>query len=635
MADLYPIIPDGYAEPEADDEYYRSYNNIYRYPNVYPLTVTRNVSSFEEMLQVRGISLTDDETQRSQIREDLTNLQSLGGYIGCRVEYDPIRKNNIIHFFADGRLNTAKYFDYYPNRHPVHTIYGTFYDNLELTAAPMFSVREYTDGSRSYACLGLVFWINSSDLTGAYNNPAAPNRPFYQTTDYYTAGYDIYNYADYGVEGTSSQKHVWVYITTTIEYSYYLNNDIIGNDYEHINTSSGKHTNFNEVIRGQWVEDGGFYDTGVLVNLTGNDYYFKGAPVIDGVTNTPNSCGLCDQMFAYNTETGEMLELLDSGFINVYTTFSDGTNFANTAMNELSAAMWTTGLFSGNEDNHRLSSIVSVSLFPEIPEYNSTAEGVQCGDELLSVGMQNNAYIFPVTKQFSEFDLGSIEVARHFNNFLDFEPYSKMQLYMPFIGIRDVDINEFMGGTISLQYIIDYISGNVTVHVHSNLHPARPLYIFNGSCSVPVPITGDRQDAMIRNQIQNTVGVVAGVAGAVGSSFVGNIGGTAAGLAQAATAGVNLEMSHPQILRSGSLSGNAGYMGDYGEYSPFIIISRPTKDYTPDYYSHVRGFTSYEVNTLGNLSGYTQVHACRVNNMTATQTEKDEIEQLLQNGVIL
>lgn len=612
MADLYPEIPAGYSEPVVNEEYETPRYNIPRYRNIYPLTVTANVTTFEEMLKTRNISLTDDEEQKEKIKDDLTKLQSLGGIIGIRVYTDPQTEELEIHIFADSRLNTKKYFEYYTKRHKPN---GFVYDDYDTTAYPYFSIMELNDGTRYYGCLGLVFLINEE------NTPPA-------VTGQYSPSLKVYNYDNYGIDGTDEIENVNFTITATIEYSYILTQTdtvyVIGSDLD----------DYNETTRAAWIEEAECYDTGTLINLTGNDYLFGGMPVKAWATPT-NSCGDCDQYFAYNTETGEMLELLDAGMINVYTTFSDGSNFANTAMNELASSLWTTGLFSGNEDNHRMNAIIGVSLFPGIPEYSSTAVGVQVGDELLPVGMSNNAYIFPVTKQYAQIDMGSIDVEQHFGNFLDYEPFSKMQIYMPFIGIRDVDINEFMGGKISLQYIIDYISGNVTVHVHSDLHPARPLYMFNGSCSVPIPITGNRQDAMIRNQIQNTVGVVAGVAGAMGSAASANLPGVVSGLTQAAVAGVNLEMQHPQILRSGSLSGNAGYMGDYGEYSPFIIISRPTEDYTPDYYANVRGFASYQESRLGELSGFTQVQACRVNNMSATQTEKDEILQLLQNGVIL
>ena len=71
-----------------------------------------------------------------------------------------------------------------------------------------------------------------------------------------------------------------------------------------------------------------------------------------------------------------------------------------------------------------------------------------------------------------------------------------------------------------------------------------------------------------------------------------------------------------------------------GDYQQFIVVTRPINDKPTTYDSNI-GQTYNKSAQLGTLSGFTVVDEAHVEGLSATETEKNEIESLLKEGVIL
>ena len=54
------------------------------------------------------------------------------------------------------------------------------------------------------------------------------------------------------------------------------------------------------------------------------------------------------------------------------------------------------------------------------------------------------------------FNLGKIEIPKYYDNFLDYSPYTKIELYLPYVDFVTLDTNLVMGKTISIDYVVDY-----------------------------------------------------------------------------------------------------------------------------------------------------------------------------------
>ena len=116
----------------------------------------------------------------------------------------------------------------------------------------------------------------------------------------------------------------------------------------------------------------------------------------------------------------------------------------------------------------------------------------------------------------------------------------------------------------------------------------------------------------------------------LGAAAIGVVaGGGALGGMGIAALGHSLTHEMLHIGHSGSLSANAGIMG---QRNPFIIIGRRFSADANDYGS-IYGYPTNKTVYLGNCSGFTRVKAIQLKT-GATSAETTEIEALLKQGVI-
>lgn len=228
-----------------------------------------------------------------------------------------------------------------------------------------------------------------------------------------------------------------------------------------------------------------------------------------------------------------------------------------------------------------------------------------------------------VTSQFVTVNCGTITVDEILNNATDYPPYTMLHIYLPFIGIVELDCNEFMNGSITVTYHIDVYTGTCLVEVASTRSPDMTsptiIYTFSGNASQQLPLTSSNFGGAL-NALVSTVSGVArmGSGGALNAiSGLSSIGHS-----------VSHEMIH--IAHSGDLSANAGIMA---LRTPYLIIGR-RNSYDANAYNELYGYPANKTVYLGNCSGFTRVKAGFLRS-EATEEEKQEIMDLLKKGVIL
>lgn len=219
----------------------------------------------------------------------------------------------------------------------------------------------------------------------------------------------------------------------------------------------------------------------------------------------------------------------------------------------------------------------------------------------------------PVQNQYMKFQCGSVNIPEYWNNANDYAPYTKCEIFLPFIGFRDLDINEIMGGSVSLSYGIDIFTGACVAMIGvMRDHVSQALYTFEGNCAVQQPVTGADYSRIVGGLISAGMGIATGGVGAV------------LGVAGALT-------SHKVAYnRSGNISANAGACMPK---TPYIIIKRPNAYDAPNY-RHYYGDPANWTVTLGQCSGYTRVKDVHIDSVACTDAEKAEIVTLLKQGVI-
>lgn len=216
-----------------------------------------------------------------------------------------------------------------------------------------------------------------------------------------------------------------------------------------------------------------------------------------------------------------------------------------------------------------------------------------------------------VSEQYVTVDCGSVDLQEYFGNVFDYPPYTEVSIYLPFIGVRHLDPSDVMRSTISVKYHIDVLTGACLAEVNVQRDAVGgTLYTFSGDAAVRYPVSSG-----------SYMGIVSGLIGVATSVVSGNILPALGGVTRL----------HTNVDRSGSFTGNAGAMGSK---IPYLIISRP-QTAMADKFETLSGYPSNTYTPLSACTGFTQVKFCHVENLTATDSEKQEIEQLLKEGVIL
>lgn len=249
------------------------------------------------------------------------------------------------------------------------------------------------------------------------------------------------------------------------------------------------------------------------------------------------------------------------------------------------------------------------------------------------------------SSQYVSVDCGTFKFSssRFTGSFLDFSPYLKCYLYLPFIGTNEIDIDEWQNSTMRVVYHVDILTGAMFCFVTRN---GKLVTTYSGQCAENIPLSS--------NDFSTTIGSILGVAStAVGAiATVATAGAAAPAAAAAKTAGtvagaglstaVNVGHSKPSIRHGGGVGGGAGIMG---KKYPYLVFVAPHMA-SPDDQNKYVGFPSNKIVQLSSCSGYTEVQAVNLSikaeNITdkeyctpsATDAEMDLIKSLLESGVI-
>jgi hypothetical protein len=234
-----------------------------------------------------------------------------------------------------------------------------------------------------------------------------------------------------------------------------------------------------------------------------------------------------------------------------------------------------------------------------------------------------------IPNQFMQFDCGTIEIPREYHDFRDYEPYTRLSLFLPFVGDVNISTNDcIIPHKIHVIYNIDFLSGVACAEV---LVDEDVRYAYQAAMCAAVPVTSSDASRLIASIIGAAVGTVGG--GVMG----GIVGGTAGSrmAARAVIGGVSDAVMSPiggiQMQRTGSISANTGLLG---EMKPYVLVTRPIS-VVADQYKSLLGQPYQLDGTLGSRKGFVKVREVHLDGVTATETEKNEIERILKEGVIL
>ena len=239
-----------------------------------------------------------------------------------------------------------------------------------------------------------------------------------------------------------------------------------------------------------------------------------------------------------------------------------------------------------------------------------------------------------------DIDMGSVEVSNRWGSYLDYSPYTKLEIYLPYLGIHSLDIDEIMsparmdgsmpdrqGTVLSLVYRLDILTGiivamiKVRVYTKTGGYTDEIRYQFSGKVGYTIPLTGQTFSNLVNAVITAGAGLATTIA----------TGGLTAPMTAGATVTATIQAQKPSIERVGNISGDASMLATN---VPYICISVPNKPYM-DEQQKFTGFPSYKTGLLSEFSGYTEVLEAHIEGISCTDEEREKILTYLKGGVIL
>lgn len=273
---------------------------------------------------------------------------------------------------------------------------------------------------------------------------------------------------------------------------------------------------------------------------------------------------------------------------------------------QLGQFLWGSSIFDEFSliNNNPIENIISCKAIPYA--ISGTTQEITLGNVKTGVNGEK------ISQNFSKQTIGSVAIAEHYKNFLDYAPYTNVIIYLPYIGFKELDASLVMGKTLRIEYTLDVITGGCLAQIYVG---KIRLYEFTGNIGVDISITASN-----RAQVESAY-INAGV-GVVSSAMSGNVTGAVNSIIGAATS---------QYHYSGTGNPSPSCVASTNR-TCYVVIDRP--QYQPlKAFNHTRGRMCCLSKTIGNLKGYTVCDSnIDISGISATDEEKDEIVNILSTG---
>ena len=273
---------------------------------------------------------------------------------------------------------------------------------------------------------------------------------------------------------------------------------------------------------------------------------------------------------------------------------------------QLGQFLWGSSIFDEFSliNNNPIENIISCKAIPYA--ISGTTQEITLGNVKTGVNGEK------ISQNFSKQTIGSVAIAEHYKNFLDYAPYTNVIIYLPYIGFKELDASLVMGKTIRIEYTLDVITGGCLAQIYVG---KIRLYEFTGNIGVDISITASN-----RAQVESAY-INAGV-GVVSSAMSGNVTGAVNSIIGAATS---------QYHYSGTGNPSPSCVASTNR-TCYVVIDRP--QYQPlKAFNHTRGRMCCLSKTIGSLKGYTVCDGnIDISGISATDEEKDEIVNILSTG---
>ena len=299
-------------------------------------------------------------------------------------------------------------------------------------------------------------------------------------------------------------------------------------------------------------------------------------------------------------------------------------------------------------DDTLSSYIISLIAFPvngsDLTNNYTNPSKLLIKDDTTSIVVKSEDVIYPNAGVLQPIIANQFTILPKYNNFLDYEPYTTYELYLPFYGWLKLNSYQILNQQLVVTYIPQVDSEQCTIIVSKGAYVGGSTEVIaEVTCrfGIQIPINSTNLERINREKASNTLNsIVGGISGftmaglgvATMNPFL--LGGGIATAVGSVTSGISKDMT---LLPSAQSQIGASLDGALGDrvFKLRRTFSKPAVDDITKYSKYI-GRPLQENKKLSTLTGYTIVGGVHIENLgTATDNEKTDIENQLRKGVIL
>lgn len=580
-------------------------------PDIHECMVIENLDFNKVLLRITGYGTTINPVAADKINTDNENSVVLNaGYL--------IEVNIVVNDVINDVGNTGiRFVEYFKNG-----------DN-EFIKPYYINARELQIGSRPNTQSGMV----------AYNN-APLSKPFYGEQDGLTFNVPYWDNANHIVTTIypcDKKYKMWEEQTRTTQYnifySAYVTNHATVTDLIHLLNSSGlryydsDHTTINDIKENVFI---GVMDDDGITDCTSR---IKGWNEIEQ-SDLPNKnrngydWDITDPSRKPVAPDTDDIESVGYGYFSNTTM---GTLYA--LKNKLDLEKITQWLLTQTEKIDIANNVVSLK---EIPFPLSTL-GITTIDTNLKIGGADVTYqgsnvvvgeiVAPVIPTLSVV-FADFDVPRLSNTFLDYSPYSKYELLVPFAPSPIALPDWVIGKNVKAIFLYDIYTTACQYVIECN---GERICSVSGNFGIDRPISAQNVALKDSARLSSQIATASSVLGGVMSGATGNIGGIISGAVGGVSALSQMILSGKQnYMYTVGANGDSSTVGLY--HAAHLKITR-TLSAEDENFVHVYGKPLCQVRKLSSLSGYTKCDNVNTSGLTCSESEKQMIKNLLESGV--
>lgn len=358
------------------------------------------------------------------------------------------------------------------------------------------------------------------------------------------------------------------------------------------------------------------------------DGYYKGVDSdgkpTDDIPPTENEGGEDGSHYDKTPTNNPTIGALSSGSVNYY-------YLEKTQLQNFFTWFWTnSGSFSDIVDNYftgiydNLSEMITgVYYFPCLSNLLFSS----MGSDTIQIGRYDSGIQVPTISGLPKNStIGSYKIPTKFNSFLDYDGYTKVQIYLPYCGIIDLPTNTVMGKNVSVECSVDITSCTMSYVV---LADGTIIFETSTPFGIQIPIT--LSSGMEKSA--NTFSAVVNLSSQIASTAMLSTINPVMGVMNVGNMISSFHSETPEITCKGNTS---SFSGQWQPQQCAIILQRPIMS-KPSTYGKNVGNVVNKSYTLASLDGFTicENPSITFSNGYPTKNEVFEIYSLLESGVIL